>query len=97
MAASKGAANREKTYYIAQAGVGNNVVGDPIDVSAYGDKKLKRLIEDGYLTTEAPEDDEVEPTDEADATLEPARRSGEATGQPNPDEEKKGSGRPKTS
>jgi hypothetical protein len=93
--ASKEAADRKSTYYIKQSGVGSNIVGDPIDVSGYSDKKLNRLIEDGYLTTEVPAD-EVEPTDAADATLEPARRSGEATGQPDPDEKKR-PGRPANS
>lgn len=88
MAASKEAVNRETGYYIKQAGVGNNVVGDPVDVSAYGDKKLKRLIEDGYLTTEVPTDEEIPPVDVADASLEPERRSAEATGQPKPEEKK---------
>lgn len=77
--------DRKSQYYIAEAGVGTNIVGDPVDVSIYSDKKLARLIEQGKVSTEEPEEEEVPPTDAADAELEPARRSGEATGQPDPD------------
>lgn len=49
------ATDRDSVYYVLKEGVGNNIVGDTVDVSGYSDKKLARLIEEGKIGTEAPE------------------------------------------
>ncbi len=80
--------SRTGTFY-AQKRVGYFTPGEEVDPAAYSDYKLKTLLDNGTLAKSPPktedDDEEVPPVDEADASLEPERRSGEATGQPNPD------------
>ena len=78
----------KKTYYCLEP-FHFYKVGEKVDLTPYSDKKNQDRIDAGVMGTEKPEVEEEtdaeEPVDAADASLPEERRSGEATGQPDPD------------